>query len=145
MSSDERSVSAEGLREVISLIIPGNPVPWAAHQGYGNRAYNPRAKDRARIEREIRAQYFRTPLSCAVAVTYHFFMPIPTTESKKNKSLMASNAIKHCKRPDVTNLIKFLEDCLKGLVIVDDNQVCEIMARKSYSELPRSLIQISLL
>jgi Holliday junction resolvase RusA-like endonuclease len=127
---------------MIHLTIAGKPIPWAAHQGYGNRAYNPRQKHRDRVQREIRSQYRGEPLSDAISVYYHFYMPIPKSDSKKEQELKALGNVYHIKRADLTNLIKFLEDCLKGLVIVDDNQVCQVIGYKEYSEDPRSDIQI---
>ena len=53
---------------------------------------------------------------------------------------MIELTLHHMKKPDVSNMIKFLEDCLKKTVFEDDNQVYEIVARKVYSEQPRSEI-----
>ena len=55
---------------------------------------------------------------------------------------MLNNIIDHIVRPDCTNMQKFYEDCLKGIVIADDSQVVESIARKRYSDHPRTVITI---
>lgn len=49
----------------------------------------------------------------------------------------------HTKRPDLDNLIKFVKDCLNGVVYQDDSQVFSIQAEKRYSEDPKTEVFIS--
>jgi Holliday junction resolvase RusA-like endonuclease len=70
-------------------------------------------------------------------------MPIPKSSSKSSKESMASGLIPHVKKPDVSNLIKFAEDILKEIVIIDDNIVTKIVASKLYSDDPRTEITVS--
>jgi Holliday junction resolvase RusA-like endonuclease len=50
-------------------------------------------------------------------------------------------------RPDLSNLVKMLEDALTTLAWADDDQITQISARKLYTtdreEQPRSVIQIT--
>ncbi len=55
---------------------------------------------------------------------------------------MSSGAIKHTKRPDLDNCVKFVKDCLNGIVWWDDSQVYEVHAKKIYDENPRTYIII---
>lgn len=55
---------------------------------------------------------------------------------------MLLGQLHHIVRPDTTNLIKFAEDTLKGIVIEDDSQVYGIVATKIYSETPKTIIKV---
>jgi Holliday junction resolvase RusA-like endonuclease len=45
-------------------------------------------------------------------------------------------------RPDLSNYIKMVEDCLTKIVWLDDNQVVSLMARKRYGEIPGLRVEI---
>jgi Holliday junction resolvase RusA-like endonuclease len=130
---------------MILLEIPGDPVPWAAHQGFGKRAYNPRREEKKRAQSYIRSTYKGDIINVPVSTSYFFWFPIPTGTSKKMREKMISGNLQHVKRPDLSNCVKFLEDALKGIIIADDNQVCQLIAHKGYSDNPRSSISILLL
>jgi len=71
-----------------------------------------------------------------------FCFPVPKSASKKTKELMLKNELKHTKRPDTDNCLKFVKDCLNSLVWHDDSQVYKVEACKEYSEHPHTLIII---
>ena len=49
----------------------------------------------------------------------------------------------YCKtRPDIDNYIKFVMDCLNGLVYKDDSQVVDIYSNKLYATNPQTIIII---
>lgn len=128
---------------MILIEISGVPIPWRAHAGYGKRSFNPRFKEREAFQWQIRAQYNRLePISGPVRTEYTFHMPIAKSTSKIRRLQMLNGMIHHIVRPDATNLLKMYEDCLKGIVFVDDSQVCEISARKIFDERPRVVIKI---
>lgn len=124
------------------IVIEGAPVPWMAHAGFGRRSFNPRFREKDYAVHYIKLQYGKDPFTGPVSVGYDFQMSISKSVSKKKHSQMVNNILEHTTRPDCTNLIKFIEDCLKGIVFVDDSQVTEIIARKRYSEHPRTVITI---
>lgn len=131
---------------MISFEVEGIPTPWAAHKGYGRKAYNPRYSEKQQAIRQIRRYHNQeAPITGPVRLYLEFHLPIPKGTSKDKKKQMLNNQIHPIKKPDVTNLQKFIEDCLKGLVIVDDSQVVEINARKMYSEKPKTIIQVGVL
>lgn len=129
----------------IIIQIDGVPVPWRAHAGYGRRAYNPRANEKEFYQYHIKQQYEHDlPITEGVSVLAHYFLPIPKATSQKNRIKMLDGKVNHLKRPDVDNLNKFLNDCLKGIVFKDDAQIVEITSIKSYSETPRTKVYIDL-
>lgn len=126
----------------IEIIIEGTPTPWAAHQGYGKRSYNPRSKQKAHAISQIRNQFSGFPLEGAVSIEVKFFLPIPKAYTKKKRHLIELGVESHIKKPDVDNMLKFLGDCLKTIVFLDDAQVTEIVAQKVYSDHPRTVVTI---
>ena len=128
---------------MILIDLSGVPVSWKAHAGYGKRSFNPRFVEREAYQWQIKSQYNQlNPLRGPVRTHYTFHMPIPKTTSKIRRFQMLNGVMYHLKRPDVTNLIKFYEDCLKGIVFEDDSQVVEINAHKIYDERPRVVIKV---
>lgn len=133
------------MSDCITVKIPGIPTAWAAPFFTGKRGISPKYREKEKSVWEIKKQYGGNPVECPVSVIFTFYMPIPASESKKKKEKMRLFQIYHCKKPDTSNLVKFAEDCLKGIVIKDDNQVVRILAAKEYSENPETLITVLLL
>lgn len=128
---------------MISLsIYPPKIWSWKSHQGYGRRSFNPLYKEREYMQYEIKKQYKDQPINCAVKIEYEFLFEPPTSISKKKRLEMISGKIFHTKKIDVTNMVKFQEDTLKGVVIVDDCQVVEMTAIKRYAEKCSIIIRI---
>lgn len=55
---------------------------------------------------------------------------------------MLNGILRPAKRPDRGNLLKFYEDCLTGIVWVDDSQVVDGAVRKIFAEVPRTVIRV---
>lgn len=127
---------------MIKIEIPLEPVPWAAHRGFGKKAFNPRYKEREAFQWYIRQQYRGEPIEGPVSIFYGFYLPIPKSISKKKLKDILDGNVKHTKKPDCSNCCKFTEDCLKGIVIVDDNQVWNCHSCKYYDKTPRVVIKI---
>lgn len=75
---------------------------------------------------------FKTPLDGPISLTVKFYMPMPTSISKKKQDALKSKP--HLKRPDLDNLLKTVCDALNGYVWKDDSQVYLIAAAKAYSD-----------
>lgn len=134
----------------IELVIDGDPVSWLAHAGFGNKAYNPRYTQKCYTIYTVQAQLYavltpQLPYSGPVSMEYVFHLAIAKNTSKQKLEKMKAGEIPHIKRPDCTNMQKFYEDCLKNLVYKDDSQVVESVARKCYSDHPRTVIKVKLI
>ncbi len=128
---------------MIQIEIDGIPVNWKSHVGYGRKSFNPKYKERAFYQWQIRAQYNRElPIAGPVVCYYTFHMPIPASTSKVRKLQMLNGIMHPIKRPDVDNLNKFLSDCLKGIVFEDDSLIVELNSKKVYGERPKTIIRI---
>lgn len=44
--------------------------------------------------------------------------------------------VPHCKKPDIDNYLKYILDCMSGIVFKDDAQVWSISAKKVYGVEP---------
>lgn len=77
---------------------------------------------------------------CRVEIDAYFQIPIST--SKKRKALMMAGHIRPTKRPDCDNIAKAVLDALNSVAYNDDKQVIEMVVRKWYSDVPRTIVMI---
>jgi Holliday junction resolvase RusA-like endonuclease len=127
---------------ILLILEPPKIWSWKSHQGFGKKSFNPLYKEREYVQYHIRKQYTENLLACAVRITYDFFFTPPKNLSKKRRQAMICGEIKHTIRPDATNMIKFWEDCLKGIVIEDDSLAYKNEAEKHYAEKCQVIIKI---
>jgi len=125
------------------LVIPGIPIAQARPKFYrrGNfvGTYSPQQTEAGRWLLTARQQITeKIPQGVPIRLRAIFYMPIPKSLSKKKRGSLKY----HTKKPDTSNLIKFIEDCLNGEAWHDDSQVCEIMTAKLYDETPRTEIVV---
>lgn len=73
----------------------------------------------------------------------YFLMPIVASTSKKRKQLMLERKILPDKKPDLSNMVKSIEDALNKIAYHDDSQIVESHLYKFYSEEPKAIVMIS--
>lgn len=127
---------------MIQIELYGKPVPWAAPRVSGRRFYSPKHEDKKYAQWQIKAQYRDDPIHAPVFLESIFLMPIPAGTSSIKRRQMLSHIIHPMKKPDCTNMLKFYEDCLKQIVISDDDNVIGGVYWKKYSETPGVLLRI---
>lgn len=131
---------------MFEIEIKGNPIakkrPRFARIGKFVRTYDPQETEEGRFLFEVQKQWSRPPIEVPIKVRCSFEMPIPKGTSGKKTKAMILEEIKHIKKPDISNLIKFVEDCLNGVVWKDDSQIVYLAGGKFYSEEPKTLIMI---
>ncbi len=142
LSYDRRVMGA-----FVQIEIPGKPIakkrPRFARRGKFVITYNPQQTEESRFLFEIQKQWKRNPLENPIKIVMFFYMPIPKSTYSSKRKLMERGWIRHTKRPDLDNLVKFAKDCLNGVVYRDDSQVYAIQAEKRYSDDPKTEILIS--
>lgn len=124
----------------MKIIIPDKPIPAARPRVTNRVTYNPKQREKIDTTYIIKQQYKKEPLTTPLEITMLFFMPIPSRMSYKKKEAILGKP--HTKKSDLDNLIKFVLDCMNGVVYKDDAQVYEIVAQKTYSYNPRTEITI---
>lgn len=130
----------------IELIVYGNPVaqgrPRFSRQGGFVKAYDPiqskSYKQLIRLElHPLLSDPDFKPIDKACCLNLKVFRAIPKSFSKKKREEAALRYIRPTIKPDIDNYVKGVLDALNGTVLKDDSVVCEIFARKFYSERPR--------
>lgn len=112
-------------RLLLSLFIEGTPIPWSTHRGSGRTSYSdPKLISwRDLVRWCVRDVYRGAPSPNAIKIGALFYLPVPPSWSGKRTLEAEHGEIMHTKKPDLTNLIKALEDALQGIVYVGDQQV----------------------
>ena len=127
---------------MITLDIPGKPVPYKAPKVYQNRTFNPRHGEKHEVQEEIRRQYSGPLLENSISVLFIFYFEVPKSFSKKKRQKALDCELMYTSKPDIDNLLKFYNDTLIGTVIEDDSNIVHLSASKFYSEKPSTHIYI---
>ena len=125
-----------------SYIVEGKPTPLARPRITKNRTYNPQHK--LLQEFGIYLQHQRPTkllFSGPVHLDVTFYMCIPRSWSKKKQDALYGTF--HEKRPDISNLLKFVEDGAHGVLYEDDCIISSVVTKKVYSFKPRTEFTIS--
>lgn len=97
------------------------------------------------MQYQLKKSFSDDLLASPLRISYDFQFEIPKSYSKKKREAIAQGEILHTNTPDCSNVVKFFEDTLKGVVIEDDKYVVESIARKSYGNRCQVVIKIDLL
>ena len=125
------------------IVLEGKPLAAKLKKTKSGRLYNSRKIYCCTIQWKIKIQYRDEPYDGAVKVDYYFGFPIPPSWTKKKRELAKEGGMRHIAKPDCDNLEKLYNDCIKKIIIVDDNQICDTHSIKEYTENPRTEILIS--
>lgn len=112
--------------------------PRAAIIGGHARIFTPKATEA--YEKEIRAAWIKqngnVPEEYPMRARIYFGLPIPKSETKKNKVQMLARKIFPTKKPDLDNMAKAVLDALNGVAYKDDCQIVTMLSKKNYAEVP---------
>lgn len=76
------------------------------------------------------------PLEGAVSVYLYIRLPIPESYSKARRKACLEGVEKPTKKPDLSNLLKSIEDGMNNIVYIDDCQIVSETTTKVYSAVP---------
>lgn len=126
----------------IRIEITGLPLPLSRARVTNKSFYDPQYMAKKNFSHEVQKQFDPTfkPLECPLSIELEFHLPIPTSISNKKKNLLFKNG--HAKKPDLSNLIKFVEDALNKVIWQDDSLICEVIAKKIYTYEPKTILTI---
>ena len=122
----------------VTFIVVGEPIPKAKSQGRMNQKtgqvyrYIPkRTKDYEKKIHDEGLKHFSKPIPKPITVTVSVIFRIrrPTNMIWKTKPMPE---VPHWKRPDVSNLVKSVEDGLNAVAYQDDGQISEVNVKKVY-------------
>ncbi len=118
------------------FIIPGSPIPWARAGRRGTRYYDTQKDQKDRYAYLLADQLFKRgnqpmyegPLE--LDVSFYF----SSTSSSLRKEYNVEDDMPHFFKPDLSNLIKFIEDASQNILFKDDCAISRIVANKLYSD-----------
>ena len=116
------------------ITIDMKAFPWAAPTITRFGSYDTRSNKKNALKWLIKTAWDKQMITNPVEVCLKFAFRPSKSLSKSKKDAMVAGHIKHAVKPDLDNVFKATCDCLKGIVILDDNQVFKISAEKYYAE-----------
>ena len=132
---------------MISFVVPGEP------QGKGRA----RATKTGRMYTPTKTKAYETQVAWlardAMGVMPAYGGPlrlrieavhgVPPSWPKKRREAAIAGETAHTSRPDISNIVKAIEDGMNGVVYRDDSQIVLLVARKRYGENPRVEVEVS--
>ena len=121
-----------------SYTIKVKPIAWQRAARNGSRYFDAQAKDKLAHGLYLINQHGDEPLfDKAIYIDIVFYMAIPKTLGNREITLY------HTKSPDADNMVKFLFDAIKGVLITDDRIIYGFRAHKYYDKNPRTELTIT--
>jgi Holliday junction resolvase RusA-like endonuclease len=125
----------------MNYILLGVPTPLArARHGNGN-VYDSQKKIKFAIGCDLRMQHGSKPLiynPCRLEIDF-YFKPKQSISAKKIPLIYGQP---HYYKPDLSNLIKFIEDVATDIILYDDCLIAQIIANKRYDDIERTEFRI---
>ena len=125
-----------------SYLIDGHPVALKRPRFFDRRIYDPQKAEKLHRGILLKKQHGdRDPYKGILHFDIHFFFPFPQDKYKR-KSL--SHQYYHIYKPDLSNLIKLVEDvCVDAEIIKDDSIISSVFSVKLYDDNPRTTFIIT--
>jgi crossover junction endodeoxyribonuclease RusA len=135
--------------EVVAFFVPGLPAPGGskrAFHGVGGRIIVTEDCRRSRPWRAVvqvaaHAAHAQAPLEGPLRLTITFTLPRPRGHYGR-RGLRPSAPGYPTTRPDLTKLVRALEDACTGLLWKDDATIVEQMIAKVYGDIPGAAVRV---
>lgn len=122
-------------------VLPGNPVPLARARHSRYNIYDSQKNTKLVAGITIQSQHDSRPLYDGnIHLDIIFYMNIPKGKRRDNLE-----GCYHVFKPDLSNLIKFVEDLCTSILYHDDSLICSISATKKYSTEPRTEFEVRMI
>ena len=131
-----------------SIMIPGDAVPQGRPRvvriGGRTIAYDPpKSKAYKALVRQCAAQNApKEPLDGAVTLDVRIYRSVPKSWSKKKRDAALAGVIQPTTKPDVSNVVKGIEDALNGIWYKDDSQIVHEYSMKQYAREPGVIVKM---
>jgi Holliday junction resolvase RusA-like endonuclease len=76
-----------------------------------------------------------------VSLSVQFYQAVPRSWSRKKRGEALSCKLWPTSRPDLSNLVKSIEDACIGILYLDDSQIVSLQVIKLFSERPAVLVR----
>jgi Holliday junction resolvase RusA-like endonuclease len=104
--------------------------------------YDPSSKDKEYIQWQIKPTAPENLILGPIELTLLFFLEIPRGTPKLKRTQMLNRVLLPNKKPDEDNLAYIVTNAMKGLVYVDDSQICAKHVYKFYGAEPKTVIRV---
>lgn len=132
------------------MVVLGEPKAQARHRHFSKgkftQTYDPSSEKKGSFLSVIHEQAPEQPYDGPLILELDFFMSRPKSHygtGSKSDQLKPTAPEWHTGKPDIDNLVKFVQDALNRVFYRDDSLICQIIARKLYSQRPRTEITIN--
>ena len=119
----------------IKFFVPGLPATQDSkrHVGGGHIIDSCKRLPEWRAAVGYHAAQARTGALIEDAVMLHLYFRMPRPKSHMGKKgLRLTAPLEHIKKPDLSKMVRAVEDALKGVIWLDDSQVVLLTAQKRY-------------
>jgi Holliday junction resolvase RusA-like endonuclease len=117
----------------MKYIIEGDPVALARPRMSGRAVYDSQKQLKLVAGLALRSQHGDKPFyEGPLHMDVQFYLKI----SQRRKDSLENQP--HRSKPDLSNLLKFLEDIGTGILYHDDMMISEVVCGKYYSDIPRT-------
>ena len=99
-------------------------------------------EQRVRLEYERQVGHGMYAKDAALKMKVTVYKRIPKGMTKKNRARIEAGELRPGKKPDISNIIKSIEDGLNGVAYLDDNQIVDQHGVAWYAEEPYTLVEI---
>ena len=129
---------------MITLQVFGRPCvyrPPRVTRSHGT--YSPHTKKKHDVQWELKSYFREEVWESAIYLRLMFYFAVPKNTSNVKRQQMLDGTLSFTKRPDLSNCIKFIEDCGNGVLWKDDSQIIKLEAQKFYGTKEKTLIMMS--
>ena len=140
------------MSNVLSFEIPGQPIgqgrpKFSTINGHA-RAYDPeKSRNYKAYVKLLATQAMKdsgfTMIEGPCCLSINAYFEVPKSKSKKFREAALNGLEYPTKKPDLSNIIKGIEDALNGLAYKDDALIVRLGVTKLYSKVPR--VEVSLI
>lgn len=122
-------------------IINGDPIPLARARFGKGRAWDAQKQQKLVLGIALAKQHQnKLLLQGALHLDVVFYIAFAKSTSSKTRDKLTGTY--HIFKPDLSNLIKFIEDVAQGIIYHDDCIISSVCAKKIYDNNPRTEFSI---
>lgn len=132
--------------KMLKIVIPGSPIgqgrpKFSTINGHA-KAYDPeKSRNYKAYVRMLATQAMKDTgfemIDGPCLLSINAFFEIPKSKSKRFREAALKGDERPTKKPDLSNIIKGIEDSLNGLTYKDDACIVHLACQKFYSDNPR--------
>ena len=136
----------------LNFVIPGSPIgqgrpKFSTINGHP-KAYDPeKSRNYKAYVRMLATQAMKDTgfemIDGPCAVLINAFFEVPKSKSKRFREAALKGDERPTKKPDLSNIVKGIEDAINNLVYKDDACIVSLSVCKFYSDVPRVEVVIS--